>query len=202
MKPPFDEPIVAELERDRMHAADLGRALDDLARRLVAEGIPFALLGALAMRHYGYVRHTEDVDILTTPDGLRAIHERLVGRGLVPRARGLRKGLRHSEFHVNVDIIQAGEKAGSNESPVAFPDPSSDAFVDAGGIRIPSLALLIQLKLASGIWGHRLRDLADVASLIRANGLDETMADRLAPEVRPKYHEVLAEARREVDREE
>jgi hypothetical protein len=34
--------------------------------------ISFAVIRALALRH-GYVRHTEDIDILTTPEGLGRI---------------------------------------------------------------------------------------------------------------------------------
>lgn len=195
--PLFGASIIRDLGRDRQHAADLQRALEDLRSRFEAEGIPFALMGALAMRQYGYARHTEDIDILTTREGLDRIHERLVGRGLVPRAQGLRKALRHSACKVDVDLILEGEHAGSDASPLVFPHPASDAFVLRGDVRVPRLEKLIEFKLVSGVWGHRLGDLADVVRLIQANGLEEAFADRLAPELRKKFLELLEESRKE-----
>ncbi|MDQ7778438.1 MAG: hypothetical protein RDV41_01860 [Planctomycetota bacterium] len=59
--------LVEELRRDLVHQKDIAAALEELGRRLAGEGVPFAVLGALAARCYGYARHTEDIDILTTP---------------------------------------------------------------------------------------------------------------------------------------
>jgi hypothetical protein len=51
---------------------------------------------------------------------------------------------------------------------------------------------LVELKLASGMTApDRLRDLADVQELIRAERLDETFAGELDPSVRPKFLELL-----------
>ena len=50
-----------------------------LCRRLTEEGIEYALIGGMALVAYGYVRFTNDVDVLTTRDGLTRVHERLVG---------------------------------------------------------------------------------------------------------------------------
>ena len=57
------------------------QTLDRIARRLAEEGIPYALIGGMALVAHGFVRFTNDVDLLTTRDGLDRIHERLVGRG-------------------------------------------------------------------------------------------------------------------------
>jgi hypothetical protein len=56
---------------------------------------------ALAVRQYGHLRFTEDIDILTTKEGLEKIHSRFGGRGINPRAAGLRKKLYESEHQVN-----------------------------------------------------------------------------------------------------
>ncbi|MBI4568721.1 MAG: hypothetical protein HY719_10025 [Planctomycetes bacterium] len=195
--PAVGSSLLEMLSRDSMHAQDIENALQDIVRRFAEEGIPFALIGALAMRYHGFVRFTEDIDVLTTREGLDRIHERLVGRGIVPRGPRLRKGLRHAEFKVNIDVIQAGEHAGNAESPLVFPDPRSEAFEDRDGIRVPRLETLIQFKLTSGIWGKRLDDLGDVVNLIQANDLDESFADLLLPDVRAKYLELLDLSRRE-----
>lgn len=60
--PLFGVSLIQELERDQRHTMDIAKALKELTRRLDEEGIPFAVIGALAMRHHGYVRHTEDIE--------------------------------------------------------------------------------------------------------------------------------------------
>ncbi|MBI4565189.1 MAG: hypothetical protein HY716_10900 [Planctomycetes bacterium] len=149
--PHTEASLLAELRRDRMRSDDLAAVLRKLKDRLEGEGIPFALIGALALRHFGYKRYTEDIDLLTTPQGLDRIHDRLVGRGLVPRARGLRKRLRDVEYRVDIDIVTSGEHAGSDASPVVYPEPGSKRFRTMGGLRVPDLPTLVAFKLASGI---------------------------------------------------
>jgi hypothetical protein len=180
-----------------VHSRDIAAALESLRRRLAQERIPFAVIGALALRSYGYVRHTEDIDILVTPDGLQRLHASLVGRGLALRAPGLRKSLRETEHDVNLDVVTSGEHAGSPESPVVYPSPESDAFVESGGLRLPTLESLIAFKIASGVWGHRTQDLADVQRLIRLNGLQDAFAERLPQPLRERFFALLRESRLE-----
>jgi len=182
-----------------MHSRDIASAFEFLRAALEREKIPFALIGALALRHHGYDRFTEDIDILTTPEGLEVIHEKVVGLGLAPRAKGLRKKLRQTQFKVNIDVVTSGEHAGSPQSPTVYPHPESDAFVERGGVRVATLEKLIEFKLASGIWGNRLQDFGDVQQLIRANNLGEPLAARLPEALRPKYLEILGQARLERD---
>lgn len=195
----FNDSTVAMLRRDRMHTKDIATVLDRLTRRLDEAGIPFALIGALAMRHFGYARHTEDIDLLTTPQGLDAIHEHFVGRGLLPRAPGLRKKLRETEHKVDVDVITAGEHAGSADSPVVYPQPSGRGFLEIDGRRVPSLPLLITFKIGSGVWGHRNKDLGDVQELIKANRLTRSFAQKLAAPIRPTFLRLLEDVRLERD---
>lgn len=183
-----------------MHTRDIARALASLRDRFAEEGIPFAVIGALAMRQHGYTRHTEDIDIVTTPEGLDRIHARLVGRGIVPRAAGLRKKLRDTVHRVDLDVLMSGEPAGAEGSPVEYPEPAAAEFAaQADGIRYATLPALLSFKLASGIWGRRPRDLADVQALVRAARLDEGFAERLPESVRPKYLELVRASREERD---
>lgn len=69
--------------------------------------------------------------------------------------------------------------------------------MDVGGVRLPTLEALVAFKIASGIWGHRMRDLADVQSLIRDNELTEAFADRLVPPLRETFLHLLRESRLE-----
>jgi hypothetical protein len=192
--------LIAGLRRDQLHAKDIAQALVELRTRLAQAGIPFAVIGALAMRQHGYIRYTEDIDILTTPEGLDRIHADLVGVGLVPRAAGLRKKLRESKHQVDIDVIQSGEPAGAAGSPVRYPGPLSPAFSEApDGIRYPTLASLIAFKIASGVWGKRLRDLADVQQLIKAAGLDEDYEPELPEELRSRFRDLVKASREERD---
>ena len=191
--------LLEELKRDQMHSADIAGALGFLRDAMAREKIPFALIGALALRHRGYSRFTEDIDILTTPEGLDRIHEALIGSGLVPAAQGLRKKLRQTRLKVNIDVVTAGEHAGSDGSPTVYPSPDSDAFVDIDGIRVATLEKLVEFKLSSGIWGHRVRGFGDVQELIGANRLTESFAGKLPEPLRAKFLELVSESRLERD---
>jgi hypothetical protein len=52
-------------------------ALYKITRRLKELGIPYAVVGGMALFRHGLRRFTEDVDILVTREGLKTIHERL-----------------------------------------------------------------------------------------------------------------------------
>lgn len=173
-----------------MGEADVQKALERLARVLEAEGIPYAIVGALALNEWGYRRVTVDVNVLLSAEGLRRLKAEVLGRGYVERFPGSR-GLRDTEANVDIDFLIAGEYPGDGKpKPVAFPDPAQ-AAVRGRRVALLPLAMLIELKLASGISApHRLKDLADVLELIRARSLPPQMADSLDGSVRAKYDEL------------
>lgn len=174
--------LIELLRRDHVHARDIAAVVEVLCRRLLAEeGIRFAVMEALGLRQYGFVRATEDIAILTTPGGLDKIHATLVERDLTSRAQGLRNELREAEHEVDIDVVTSGEHAGSEESPVVYPPPDSDAFVELDGVHFPTLETLAEFRIASGVWRHRHLDLGDVQNRIRIHGLDEGFANRLQP---------------------
>jgi len=179
-------------------AGRLHNALRRLVQRLDAEGIPYALLGGLALAEHGYPRLTEDVDLLLTPSGLARFRQQLVGRGYRPAFEGARKTFRDAETGVRIEIVTTGEYPGDGlPKPVAFPDPTV-AGVEIEGIRVVALEKLIELKLASGISApHRLRDLADVQDLIVRLGLPLELADLLDPSVQAAYRDLWEKAQAE-----
>ncbi len=163
--------------------------MEQLSSRLRDEHIDYVIIGGMALVLHGYVRVTGDVDVVTTPDGLSAIHERLVGRGYRPSFEGSRKKLRDTETGVDVEFITTGEYPGDGKpKPVRFPDPNEVAE-ERQGIRVISLAKLIELKLASGLSAEhrRLRDLADVQDLIIALKLPRQMGNDIDSSVRDEY---------------
>lgn len=163
-------------------------SLRRLARRLEDEGIPYALIGGMALILHGYERFTKDVDIVTTREGLAAFHAKCVGRGYVPAFPGAQKTFRDAASNIRIEILTTGEYPGDGKpKPVAFPDPSL-ASIERDGIRIIQLERLLELKLASGLSApHRLRDLADVQDLIVALSLPLDLADQLDASVRDEY---------------
>jgi hypothetical protein len=174
------------MKRGRVH-----ETLERIARRLADQQVPYAVLGGMAMTAHGFVRPTDDVDILTTADGLETIHRQLVGRGYVPAFPGARKTLRDTDTGVKVDFITAGEYPGDGKpKPVRFPDPA-DASVQVEGKSVIMLPKLIELKLASGSSAsHRMRDLSDVQDLIAALALPRSLGDSLDASVRDEYFRI------------
>lgn len=173
-----------------MGEADVQKALEALVRTLDAEGIPYAIIGAMALNEFGYRRVTVDVDVLLTADGLALLKARHLGRGYVEKFPGSR-GLRDAEHGVDIDVVLAGSYPGDGQpKPVAFPDPAAAAERGARVALLP-LPTLLELKLASGMTApHRLKDLADVLEVIRAMRLPRSLAADLNPYVREKYLEL------------
>lgn len=171
------------MEKDTVH-----QTMHRLARRLDEERIAYAVIGGMALAAHGYARLTLDVDILMTPEGLRAFQERLVGREYVPVFPGPQKSFLDTESQIRIEIITAGEYPGDGlPKPVVFPDPAGKT-VERGEVRVIALENLIELKLASGLTApHRLRDLSDVQDLIIALSLPFDLIGKLDESVRAEY---------------
>lgn len=173
------------MRRDRVW-----RTMERVSSRLREEGVDHVIVGGMALVLHGYIRVTADVDLVTTPEGLNVIHERLVGRGYRPAFEGSRKKLRDTETGVDVEFITTGEFPGDGKpKPVRFPDPK-DVAIDRHGISVISLPKLIELKLASGLSAEhrRLRDLADVQDLIIALKLPRDLGEGIDPSVRDEFY--------------
>lgn len=170
-------------------------SLREIARRFPEIGVSYAVLGGMALVAHGYRRTTEDVDVLVTPEGLRRIHEKLVGLGYRPAFEKSRN-LRDTRTGVQIELVTAGGYPGDGQpKPVVFPDPDRVA-VEIDGIRYVNLPTLIELKLASGMTHPgRLRDLADVQELIRVLNLTDDFAEKLNPFVRERFGELLQAVR-------
>jgi hypothetical protein len=166
------------------------KALRKIVQRLDNLGLPYAIVGAMAMFFHGYRRFTDDVDILVTPEGLKEIHRQLEGLGYLPLFEGS-KHLRDAEHGVRLEFLVTGEYPGDGKpKPVAFPDPTK-ASIEVAGIRFLELPKLIELKLASGMTNPgRLSDLGDVQRMIDVLHLPEDFANQLNPFVRDKYREI------------
>jgi hypothetical protein len=173
-----------------MGDADVNHALRKLVAALAEAGVPYAIVGAMALNEYGYRRVTTDVDVLLTAEGLAKFKARWLGRGYVEKFPGS-KGLRDTENGVAIDVLLAGDYPGDGKpKAVRFPDPAQVAVPGKSGAFVP-LPRLLELKLASGMSApHRLKDLADVLELVRATQCPRKLGDELDPSVRDKFHEL------------
>src|SRR5262245_49396134 len=173
--------------RDQVH-----KTMRRLVKRLEKAGIPYAVMGGMAVNAHKYQRTTADLDVLLTPEGFEEFKKRFV-----PKHYGTVEG-RARRFtdctnDIGLDILLTGRYPGSGKpGPIVFPNPD-DVSESVNEVRVIDLVTLIQLKLAA----RRHRDFGDVVELIRVNELDESFGDRLHPSVRSDYIECLEEKRRE-----
>src|ERR1700759_5080544 len=89
----LDRDVHWALKEGSMHfekESAVHKALEKITRRLDELGIPYAVVGGMAMFFHGYRRFTEDGDILVTREGLEEIHRQLEGLGYVPPFPGSR----------------------------------------------------------------------------------------------------------------
>src|SRR5438094_2419406 len=159
---------IREASRFLMGEGPVNESLRKIAKRLEELGIPYAVVGGLAIAAHGAKRMTDDVDVLVDSEGLKATHEALEGLGYVAPFRGS-KQLRDTETSVRIEFLATGQYPGDGKpKPIAFPDPRK-VVVEIEGIRDVGLPTLVELKLASGMTNSgRFRDLGDVQELIRA----------------------------------
>ena len=129
-----------------MGQADVQKALRQVVETLDRLGIPYAVIGAMALNEWGYERATVDVDLLLTAEGLQAFKAGVLGRGYVEKFPGSR-GMRDTEHGVDIDIVLTGAFPGDGRpKPVAFPDPTTAARRGAHVALLP-LPTLLELLL-------------------------------------------------------
>jgi hypothetical protein len=162
-----------------------------LARRLEKAGIPYAIVGGMAVNAHRYQRTTGDVDVLLTPQGFADFRERFAKQyGQVP---GRKRRFVDRSNQTTVDVLVTGLFPGTGQpGPLAYPDPI-DVSEKIDRISVITLVTLVELKLAA----RRYRDFGDVVELIRFNELDEAFAKKLHPSVRRDFIECLEEKKRE-----
>lgn len=172
------------------------KALHNIAQRLKTLGIPYAVVGGMALFQHGLRRFTEDVDILVTKGDLKIIHEKLDGLGYIPPFTNS-KHLRDTQYGVKIEFLTTGDYPGDGKiKPVSFPDPGT-VSVEFDGISYINLPTLVELKLASGMTNPgRLKDLSDVMELIKILDLPVGFSDQLDPYVSGKFTELWKQARK------
>jgi hypothetical protein len=168
-----------------------------LARQLEKSGIPYAIMGAMAVNAHGAERTTSDVDVLLTRDGLEQFRQQFLGKAYDP-VEGRARRFVDRQNGVTVDVLVTGGYPGrGRQAPFTFPNPT-EASEEIEKLRVVTLPQLIQFKLAA----RRYSDFADVVFLIRVHNLDEAFVQQLHPYVHQDFVECLEEMRRELEYEE
>lgn len=177
--------------RDRVH-----KTQNRVAAKLEKAGIPYAVVGGMAVKAHGHEQTTGDVDILLTREGFKRFRKLFVPRAYDPVPNRPRRFLDRRQ-QTTIDFVITGTfPRDGKPGPIAFPDPAQVCETIAG-VRVANLTTLIELKLAA----RRFQDLGDVESLMRIHNLDESFLPRLHPAVRRQFVACL-EARRRDDENE
>jgi hypothetical protein len=173
--------------RDPVH-----KTMKRVVKRLEKAGIPYAVVGGMAVFAHQYRRATNDVDLLLTPAGFDEFLRRFVPKNYT-RVEGQPRRFVDQVNDVTIDILVTGRFPGSGKpGPIAYPDPETVGQA-IGEVLFVNLACLIELKLAA----RRHRDFGDVVSLIHVHNLDESFQNQLHPSVHRDFIECLEEKRRE-----
>jgi len=172
------------------------QALRRLAKRLERAGIPYAVMGAMAVNLHGARRTTDDVDVLLTKEGLERFRNELLPKFYKP-VPGRPRRFVERKSGVTVDCLLEGGIPGFGKSaPIRFPNPAQ-VSEEIEKVSVVNLPQLIQLKLAA----RRYYDFGDVSFLIRVHNLDESFLDKIHPAYRQDFLACLDEAREEKRRE-
>jgi hypothetical protein len=173
-------------------SSKLHDSLRTLAKQLDVLGIPYAVVGGMALTAHGFARMTDDIDVLVTRADLKRLHDAVVGRGYRRVFEGS-KSLRDTRTGVKIEFLLAGDFPGSGKpQPLSFPSPSQTERLVHEGVSFIGLARLVELKLASGMTGgvDRARDLVDVQRLIDILHLPREFSADLHEYVRPEYEKI------------
>ena len=168
--------VRAQLLRKVSASTGLTRTMRKAVGALSRAGIPSLVVGGYAVQEHGYARFTSDVD-LVVPDVAEA-------RGVLS-INGFKENFGSSMTvtdrvsKVEVDLLPGGKSVGPGPLMLPMPEQASEEP------NIVDLRTLVEIKLSSYMGSplSRLRDLADVIELIRANNMERNflMADQVGP---------------------
>jgi hypothetical protein len=117
----------------------------------------FKYVGGIAVVHHGYLRTTQDIDILVEASSIPSIVDHACAHGFSVESH---HRLRHVYSDVALDLLIAGEPMPRPGAP-AYPAPD-DLEASSDDPSVVALAPLCMLKLRA----HRHQDLADVVALL------------------------------------
>jgi predicted nucleotidyltransferase len=149
---------------------------DEIIRVLVENRVDFVVIGGVAVQAHGYIRLTQDLDVIVRPDILNAtrLSEALIELEAEVRTGGTLKLtnphqlLRAPQVPVltragPLDVVNVEHVAGAPRSYDALQDAALLVNLDGLDVQVAGLSDLIRMKRAAG----REHDLADIEALTR-----------------------------------
>jgi len=171
--------------------APVDEALPSLRKLLDAAGVPFKLVGGLAVVHHGYIRMTDDIDVLVDSRALAGLDEHLADHGF---ERPSRTRLLHAKTGVVVDLLVEGDPRPRRGEP-PYPSPLEVAASPRDS-QLIDLAPLMEFKLRA----RRHQDIADVVALLKP--IDDShyvpLEASLPAELRPRLAALREDALEEL----
>lgn len=161
--------------------------------RPVLQGLPWAIVGAVATRAYMPERATKDIDVLVRLEDGGEVRERLVAAGYKVISRLADPGfLFHSPDGVEVDVI-FGQYPWLDEA-------LAQLHQDPAGYPVLDLPYLVVMKLASS----RAQDVADLSRMLGLASDEEldrvrTVVARYAPAEKDDLESLIYLGRFEID---
>lgn len=146
--------------------------IQKLSEKAKVAGIPFLVIGGYAVQAHGYVRMTDDLDLIV-PHGQRAQWNNLLGEfGMIVKndAATFLQFDSKDEAGMEVDLMFVSEAVFARLSQTAV-----EATIE--GVRVNVVALLHLIALKCHSFQHsksmrRLKDMDDLVQLILVNRLD------------------------------
>jgi len=165
--------------------ADIGGFLD-------GEGIPFAIVGALAVHAYGYSRATNDVDLLLHRDDQDRLITFLESRGFetLHRSEGFSNHLHPEVSRGRLDVVYV-----DGETWTKIRGASRSVVLAQRKVAVPKPEHLVAMKVHAmkNDPGRTFKDLADIQFLMTLPGVDRE-------EIRDYFSDAgLQERFREID---
>ena len=146
------------------------------------------IVGGVAVIRHKYVRTTEAIDLLYARADADIVARLLTHFNTEQEPRAGWHQLQHNATGVRLKLVPEGWAASHGIIPGPRQLDGTRGFVSYAG--------LIWLKLIAG----RMRDFADLVELAkRGMTRAEAVCKKLNPELQPKYREVLAQARKEME---
>ena len=166
--------------------SDLKEIVKKIRRAITAvTGAYGIIIGGLAVQELGYLRWTEDVDVVVDAEHFGGVLEYLRSDGFVLKVDCT---LELADTGAKLDLLKEGTVLKDARLPLPHP---SELGPNRG---FATLSAIIRLKLDA----HRMKDFADIVELLKKRLTETSSIRQTLPEImREQFDQLAAEARRE-----
>ena len=156
------DPFLTRLDQALTITENRNKLLTELNSFLQSLLIPANLIGGMALATYGYIRNTEDIDILIHQHNYSKLAQALTDKGAKPEPNN-----KYKLNNTYIQIYYGGQQIHKN-SPDKFPEPTTNT----PGLTVIELPQLLAMKVQAGY--SRAKDRADYIELIKRGSIPIT----------------------------